>query len=363
MVTVTLNLNMCTELVRNLVSEQRLPQELLEVESHTKKTSKSFLERLCEGIVRSRDAENFKSEKEWAENLVFSSVLLTRNEYLEATVHALRLAPKIAATDYGTSRQRDLAQIWTDAIRGFLGEIAFRKWLRERFGIEVKLDFRRGPLEEFLPSDLTRIKKPREEWRKPKLRVSIKTTKLQGMWLDVPYAQLEHSDVFVLVRVGVSRGHFLAFLKDISVIMDKILTLAQNQGLEVSREEFQDSIPEFKNIPAFVVGFFDKNEVADKLQDRRTVLTVDGDLKKKRSGGYRLILNRFAGWWNPKDPECKKRVVDNFMKTHPRVRLDADKLNIEFEGLGEISETLHFLVSSGALKQRREDWEKLINRL
>lgn len=354
---------MCVELVKRLVSEQSLPQELKEIESGTEKVRKSFLERLCEGIVRGRDAEDFESTEEWAENLAFSSVLLTRNEYLEATVHALRLTPKIAATDYGTSRQRDLAQVWTDAIRGFLGEIAFRKWLRERFEIEVKLDFRIGPLKEFLPSDLTRIKKPREEWRKPKLRVSIKTTKLQGMWLDVPYAQLEHSDVFVLVRVGVSRGHFLAFLKDISVIMDKILTLAQNQGLEVSREEFQDSIPEFKNIPAFVVGFFDKNEVADKLLDRRTVLTVDGDLKKKRSGGYRLILNRFAGWWNPKDPECKKRVVDSFMKTHPEVRLDADKLNIEFEGLGETSETLHFLVSSGALKRKREDWEKLINRL
>ncbi|MEM1638293.1 MAG: hypothetical protein QW247_11365 [Pyrobaculum sp.] len=350
-------------LVRSLISEQRLPQELQEVESLTKKASKSFLERLCEGIVRGRDAENFKSKEEWADNLVFSSVLLTRNEYLEATVHALRLAPKIAATDYGTSRQRDLAQIWTDAIRGFLGEIAFRKWLKERFGIEIKLDFRIGPLEEFLPSDLTRIKKPREEWREPKLRVSIKTTKLQGMWLDVPYAQLEHSDAFVLVRVGVSRGHFLAFLKDISVIMDKILALARNQGLEFSEEEIRDSIPRFKNIPAFVVGFFDKGEMADKLRDRRAVLIADGRLKQKRSGGYRLVLNKFAGWWNPKDPECKKRVVDSFMKTHPEVRLDANKLNIEFEGLGETSETLHFLASSGALKQKREDWEKLISRL
>ncbi|MEM3647161.1 MAG: hypothetical protein QW334_03335, partial [Thermofilum sp.] len=200
-------------------------------------------------------------------------------------------------------------------------------------------------------------------WREPKLRVSIKTTKLQGMWLDIPYAQLEHSDVFVLIRVGVSRGHLIAFLKDISVIMEKMLALARSQGLEVNEEEFRISIPEFKNIPAFVVGFFDKSEVADKLLDRRTVLIADGRLGRKRSGGYRLILDKFAGWWNPNDPECERRVVDSFMKIHPEARLDANELNIKFEGLGRTSETLHFLVSSGALKRRREDWEKLISRL
>ncbi|MEM4412133.1 MAG: hypothetical protein QXT93_11365 [Thermofilum sp.] len=351
------------ELANRLVGEQRLPGELLEVNSGAGRAGKSFLDRLCEGIVRGRDAEDFESVEEWLENLAFSSVLLTRDEYLEATVHALRLAPKIAATDYGTSRQRDLAQIWTDAIRGFLGEIAFRRWLRERFGIEAELDFRRGSLEEFLPSDLARIRRLGEDWRKPRLKVSIKTTKLQGMWLDIPYAQLEHSDVFVLVRVGVSRGHFLAFLKDISVIMDKILALARNKGIEFSIEEIRDSIPEFKSIPAFVAGFFDKSELADKLVDRRAVLVADGKLKQKKSGGYRLVLNRFAGWWNPRDSECRRRIADCFMKMHPEIRLDPGRLSIEFEGIGETSKTLHFLVSSGVLKRRRKDWEELVSRL
>jgi len=95
-------------------------------------------------------------------NLSFSSVLLTKEDYLRAALHALSLAPRRAATDYGTSRQRDLAQVWTDAIRGFLGEIAFIKWFKTRFGMEAELDFRKGQIEEFLPSDITRIAVPGE---------------------------------------------------------------------------------------------------------------------------------------------------------------------------------------------------------
>lgn len=52
-------------------------------------------------------------------------------------MHVLRLAPKFAATDYGAVRMRDLGQLLTDAIRGFLGELAFTKWLKARFGVSI----------------------------------------------------------------------------------------------------------------------------------------------------------------------------------------------------------------------------------
>lgn len=145
----------CKQIVQQLIEKGLLPRELTEPESYTEKGSKSYLERLCEGASKGRDADDFRSAEEWAHNLAFSSVLLTREDYLKAAIHALHLAPRIAATDYGTSRQRDLAQVWTDAIRGFLGEIAFAKWLKERFSIEAELDFRVGPMKEFLPSDIS----------------------------------------------------------------------------------------------------------------------------------------------------------------------------------------------------------------
>ncbi|MCC6024027.1 MAG: hypothetical protein LM600_04935, partial [Thaumarchaeota archaeon] len=56
---------------------------------------------------------------EWVKWLGWSSVVLDENDYLKAALHALRLAPRVAATDYGTARQRDLGQLWADTIRGF----------------------------------------------------------------------------------------------------------------------------------------------------------------------------------------------------------------------------------------------------
>lgn len=353
----------CRKVVKDLIDSGKLPHELESVESYTKSSRKTFLERLCEGAVKGREAEDFGSISEWAEDLAFSSVFLTRDDYLAACIHALRLAPRIAATDYGTSRQRDLAQVWTDAIRGLLGEIAFAKWMKERFGIEIELDFRLGSLEEFLPSDVVGISKPGEGRRKPRLRISIKTTKLQGIWLDIPYAQIEHSDVFILVRVGVSRSHFLAFLKDISVIRDKIFELAEKQGIKFSKDEIWGSIPDFTGVPAFIVGFFDKSRWTERIEDRRSILLADGDLKRTRGENFKIVLNKFAGWWNPKEPEYKRRLAEIVKCKHPEISLHPERLTVEFEGLGEPSETLHFLVSSGALNRKREDWSHLVGRL
>jgi len=38
-------------------------------------------------------------------------------------------------------------------------------------------------------------------------------------------------------------------------------------------------------------------------------------------------------------------------------------MSIEFEGIRNFSETLHFIASSGVLKKKKEDWEKLVERL
>ncbi|MEM2002781.1 MAG: hypothetical protein QXT77_09070, partial [Candidatus Methanomethylicaceae archaeon] len=309
------------------------------------------------------DADGFTSVSEWVKNLSFSSVLLTKEDYLRAALHALSLAPRIAATDYGTSRQRDLAQVWTDAIRGFLGEIAFIKWLKTRFGMEAELDFRKGQLEEFLPSDITKIAVFGEPWRKPKLRISIKTTKLQGMWLDIPYAQLEHSDIFVLVRVGVSRSHFIAFLKEISVIRDKIFRMAKELGMHFEEDELWSAVPDFTDIPAFVVGFFDKSEHPNIERDRTAVLIADGRISSSRKGTVKLSLNKFMGWWNPSNPACKQRVADALRKRGVSIPEDLNKFEVELEGIGTPSETLHFFVSSGILKCGEESWRSILTRL
>ncbi len=313
---------------------------------------KGFEEEVCEGAVRARDIEVFGDYSRWVEWLGWASVVLDEDDYLKAAVYGLNLAPKLAGTDYGTARQRDLGQLWTDVIRGFLGEIAVAKWLKERFGIAAELDYRLGPLEEFLPSDIKSV-----AGREPRLRVSIKTTKLSGLWLDVPGAQIEHSDVFILVRVGVTREHFLAFLKKISVIRDKLLKEAVERGLvkEEEVEQIWDSIPEFTAVPAYIAGFLDKTEIQDKLRDRTAVIEADGDVKKKR-----VVINKFLGFWHPGEAIYEEKLKGLLRERGKRVE---DEMSIEFEGIGDFSKTLHFIASSGVLKKRKEDWKKLVEKL
>ena len=341
---------LCKRKVEIAIRNGLLPQEYLSYEDSRRGVK--HVDMLCEGAVRGRDIESFSNIDEWISWLSWSTVLLDEKDYLTAAVHALDLAPRLAGTDYGTTRQRDLGQLWTDTIRGFLGEIAFVKWLEEKFGVKAELDYRKGPLTEFLPSDIKMI-----SGRSPKLNISIKTTKLRGIWLDIPYKQIEHSDVFILVRVGVTREHFLAFLKKISVIKDKILGKAIELGI-ITDEELKsiwDTIPEFTNVPAYIVGFFDKRVYGDEVKMRDSIFLVDGIMKTKR-----FIINKFIGYWHPKQELYRSKVIELLRK---QGRYIPDNVKIEFEGIGDFSRTLHFIVSSGALNRKREEWENLISQI
>lgn len=335
------HIRICKLHVEKAISDGILPQDY-----------RRYINDLCEGAVRGRDIESFPSIKDWIEWLAWSSVVLNEKDYLTAAVHALELAPRLPGTDYGTSRQRDLGQLWTDAIRGFLGEIAFVKWLDLRFDIKAELDYRKGPLEEFLPSDIKSVNA-----RPPKLKISIKTTKLRGIWLDIPYAQIGHSDLFVLVRVGITKEHFIAFLKKISVIRDKILSKAVEYGIitEEDIENIWNIVPEFRNIPAYIAGFFDKRELGKRIEQTESIFLVEGRIGRKN-----VTINRYVGFWNPKDDKYKKKVIELLRKKHPNLSTSA---GIKFEGIEDFSKTLHFIVSSGVLRRKKEDWKMIVKQI
>lgn len=341
----------CKQEVEEAIKRGLIPAEYLLYEN--KQRGVKHVDMLCEGAVRGRDLESFSSIDEWLEWLGWSTVLLDEKDYLFATVHSLDLAPRLAATDYGTARQRDLGQLVTDTVRGFLGEIAFAKWLKERFNVRAELDFRKGPLQEFLPSDIKFI-----NGRAPKLNVSIKTTKLRGIWLDIPFKQIGHSHIFVLVRIGATREHFLAFLKEISVIKDKILEKAAELGL-ITVEELEsvwNAIPGFTRIPAYIAGFFDKRIYGDEVKKEDSIITAEGEVRGKK----KVVVTKFMGYWHPGKQLYKERLIRILEEKHIKVPSGAE---VEFEGVGEFSKTLHFIISSGLLKRRREDWERLLRDL
>ncbi|MEM2483029.1 MAG: hypothetical protein QW365_08055 [Candidatus Nezhaarchaeales archaeon] len=66
------------------------------------------------------------------------------------------------------------------------------------------------------------------------------------------------------------------------------------------------------------------------------------------------------GWWNPSNPVCKQRVADVLRKRVVSIPEDLNKFEVELEGIGTASETLHFFVSSGVLKCGEESWRSIL---
>jgi hypothetical protein len=311
-------------------------------------TDRKSVKTLSQQLLRGADEglEISSTFSKWLqERFRHQLIWLDKDDYSRALVRALWLAPVFAATDFGRSRQRDMGQVWTDTARGFLGEIALSKFLTGRYGIEAKPDTSRGKLEEFLPTDIAKVRTEGGRWRKPRIKISVKTTKFNGRWLDLPGAQFEHSDVFVLVKIGILRQHFLAFLKAISFLKDKLFVSARNLG-EISKKDavkLWNEIPEFESIPAYIAGFLDKN-----------TLTLPIDMIKAKIVGRedkkRIVISQGVGLFSEEN-----------VRQHPEIRgLDpSGRLPIEIEPIIDSLTGIHFLAHSGALRHGKDCWDAL----
>lgn len=300
-------------------------------------------DKLVDGAYKGAEVKQSGLEAWMKDHAAFATVVLKQDDYVTALTHALRIAPELAATDYGTSRQRDLGQLWTDVARGFLGEIGLARFVHDRFGTEVVLDYTLGPIEEYLPSDIKQLRLPNGQVVDPKIKVSFKTTKFNGIWLDIPGAQYDRSDVFVLVKLGISREHFVAFLKAISFVKDKLLPKAM-QGGTINRDQADDlwnRLPDFKDIPCYIAGFLDRSSHVPKCtySPRYT--------RDKRLKGY--VLKEYVGWVRNGLPEGVPAELKN--------------ASWEFESIGTFSKEDHFVANAGSLSSSKEAWQGLVERL
>lgn len=290
------------------------------------------------------------SFEDWIERFKYQFQWLDKDDYSRALIRALWLAPRFAATDFGSSRQRDMGQVWTDTARGFLGEIALAKFLRERFSVETRLDTKRGDLAEFLPTDIAEMKLPEEEWRAPRLKISIKSTKFNGRWLDLPGAQFEHSDVFVLVKVGILRQHFLAFLKAISFLKDKLFEKAKSLGEldEDDAKELWDEIPEFEPIPTYIAGFINKSGL--NLPIHEINIRMVGKFERTK----RLEVSQGIGVFTPENVRSLPEVQEIDPSGGRRIVI----VPIIDSLTGQ-----HFFAHSGGLKYGEEEWSRIVEML
>ena len=292
-------------------------------------------------IKKALDGGETEIEKveEWVEKrFIPNRIKIEKDEYALMCVNALKSVFNVAATDYGSSRQRDLGQMWADMIRGYLGEIAFVKFLKDNWNIEADIGHEKGKLNDFLPMDIHRITMPGESPRQPNLKISIKTSKWNGIWLDIPSDQFNHSDIHVFVKIGAGRDHLFAFFKEISVFRDKVLKIGEEVGslTKTESEELYESLPSFTPIMAQICGFVSKSK-------KYEVLSYSGSKGRKN-----YMVHEWNGPILAGDLEKIKELENISGK-------------VSFAGIGEFSHDQGYLFNTGNLLWNKADWGKVIS--
>lgn len=306
-------------------------------------------EKIYESSKKGGEIARYESAESWLHNRFLpNTVILNRDDYVLALTQALRVAPKLAGTDFGTTRQRDLGQLWTDTARGFLGEIAFARILKRNFGLNLELDYTLGAVADYLMSDIKSITDNNGIAYKLNYNISIKTTKFNGMWLDVPGAQIGHSNIFFLIKLGIEREHFVSFLKDISFVKDKLLPQAIRLGA-INQDEADDlwnSLPVFQNIPCYVCGYIDDESLGNYTQigaGYRELFTRAGVSKN------RYEISEYLGW-------IRRGTPDNLP-----VEIQS---RCEFTSIRTFTASNdHFISNIGLLKNSKADWRRFLDKV
>ena len=279
-------------------------------------------------------------------------VWLDNDDYTRAITRALPQALKFAAADFGSARQRDLGQLWTDTARGFLGEIAFKRFLQEKLNILIKHDISIGkPIDGYISTDIKTVSEPKEGYeRPPKINVSVKTGKFNARWMDeYSAAKIKMIDAFVFVRVGTVREHFIAFLKAISFLGTKLFPAAEKLGELTTQtsKELWDSIPQFESVPAYISGYLMRNQLNLPIHD----LHIKARGKKNKC----ILITQGVGTFSLEVLRADARIK----------AIDPDgKLPLVIDGIGsEVGDNLHFYANTGALTFGMDNWQKFVNLL
>ena len=347
-------------IMNRLDTNEKVAEKIRKHAVHERKTNRDFLMKVIAVIERLQselsvtvdDAEriidkalagqetDFASLDEWLENRFLPNIVfIDENAYAEMCINALKILPTVAATDYGSSRQRDFGQKWADITRGYLGEYAFKVFLQQRFGINSELGHDPGQLDDYLPMDIHKIKVPGEDkWRPPKKRIGIKTTKWNGIWLDIPGAQFNHSDYHVLVKLGVGQDHLFTFFKSMG-IFESILNKGKEMGILTTEETIclLDNLADFKPIPAYICGFI-------RADEQYTPPSYSG-----RKGKKGFIINAWKGVYNFDDLEMIKQTQG--------------VSEVIFNGIGSFSHNKAYLFNTGNLLWSEEDWNQAIQEI
>lgn len=210
----------------------------------------------------------------WKELKQDRTINLSMDEYEKSFEFAIKMVYG-GLSLHGIRGERTEVQAADDVILGILAEHAVKKFLKEKFGVEIMLDEEVHP-EHITPQDFDLIKK-KGSFRKPNLGVGIKASKMKNAFLVLGANEVElperKSDVYIFARVGLPSDHLFRILRDHSFFGRVRKFFDEN-------EKFK-KIAELENIPVWICGF----TYIDELERAKS---IPG---QEFTNGYRYVKN------------------------------------------------------------------------
>jgi|SRR3989339_409631 len=224
----------------------------------------------------------------WMKERKWRTVELTRENYALCLDFALAQHFRSYVTsDFGTGRQREFGQKITNWVKGQLGEIAVQKFFKDKFQLEVELDF--DLHDDIVPQDIIKVRESRKS-RNPKIGVGIKSSKPKNVFLVLGENEINiaerRSDVYIFCRPDIPDDHILRIAK---TAVQKVV-----QGMPYY-DSYKDHMPEFANIPCEVVGwcrYSDLEEVGEipgQTFDGKRFVKASGKLKNTPEDWKKLV--------------------------------------------------------------------------
>lgn len=227
--------------------------------------------------------------RQWREDHKWRTIELNFEDYALCLDFALAQHFRgYVLSDWGTARQREFGQKITNWIKGQLGEVAVKKFLKKEFGLEVELDF--DIYTNIVPQDIIGVFENRK-MRKPKIGIGIKSSKPKSAYLVLSGNEIKlaerRSDVYIYCRPDIPDDHLLRLTKDqvIKAVKDK-----------PHFSKYKDLLPDFHNIPCEIVGWcrFDELEEVSSIpglefENGTRFVKKSGALHKARDDWKKLI--------------------------------------------------------------------------
>jgi len=186
--------------------------------------------------------------KEWKELKEKRTIDLTVKEYETCFEFAIKMVYGGLSLN-GIRGQRTEVQAADDVILGILAEHAVKRFLVDKFSIEILLDEAVHP-EEITPQDFDQIKDG-DIFRRPKLGVGVKASKFKNAYLVLGSNEVElkerRSDVYIFARVGLPSDHLFRILRDHSFFGNVRRFLDENINFK--------KILKLEKIPVWICGF------------------------------------------------------------------------------------------------------------